>query len=82
MIKKITLSKLAILFVMVSVLYMIKNYYSLNGTRGVIDSDVVQYYSYLPATFIYHDVSLKFTENYQGSHKFEFVPSMAPNGDW
>ena len=80
MIKFFSLSKLVILFILFSVLFMIKNYNSINGTRGVIDSDVVQYYGYLPATFIYHDVSLQFTKTYQGRHKFEFVSSVAPNG--
>ncbi len=28
----------------------------------VISSDVIEYYSYLPATFIYHDLTLKFKE--------------------
>ena len=80
MIKKLSISKLVIVFIMLMVLYMIKNYNSLNGSRGIIDNDVVQYYSYLPAALIYHDVSLKFTESYHGPHKFEFWPSMAPNG--
>jgi hypothetical protein len=46
----------------------------------VIAWDVISYYAYLPATFIYHDVSLKFVENYQGEHKFIFWADTAPNG--
>ena len=31
--------------------------------RGVIKWDVISYYAYLPAVFIYHDLSLDFTES-------------------
>jgi len=48
--------------------------------EGVINWDVISYYGYLPAVFIYHDYTLKFTENYTGPHKFTIWPSTAPNG--
>lgn len=31
--------------------------------RGVIKWDIISYYAYLPATFIYHDLSLDFTDD-------------------
>ena len=36
----------------------------------IIASDVIEYYAYLPATFIYHDCSLSFVDTYKGPHKF------------
>lgn len=43
--------------------------------RELLYWDVVSYYAYLPATFIYKDLSLKFTENYSGEHEFVFWPN-------
>jgi hypothetical protein len=45
----------------------------------VIVSDAIDYYGYLPATFIYHDITLDFIENYQGPHKFLIWYKLAPN---
>lgn len=50
--------------------------------RELLYWDVVSYYAYLPATFIYKDLSLKFIENYSGEHEFVFWPSTAPNGNY
>ena len=46
----------------------------------VIKSDVILYYSYLPATFIYHDYTLGFLDNYNGPHQFTIWPKAVPNG--
>ncbi len=46
----------------------------------VIVWDVISYYAYLPATFIYKDIGLEFTQGYQGPHTFVFWPEKAPNG--
>ena len=48
--------------------------------ENVINWDVISYYGYLPATFIYHDYTLKFVENYNGPHKFTIWYIKAPNG--
>ena len=42
--------------------------------RGVIKWDVISYYAYLPAVFIYHDLSLDFTESpgFVNDNKFWF----------
>ncbi len=47
----------------------------------VIYWDAISYYAYLPATFIYKDISLKFTKNYKGAHKFIFWPEKIKNGN-
>jgi len=51
------------------IFYCLTNFSHRNWTndqgpiRGVIKWDVISYYAYLPAVFIYHDLSLDFTEN-------------------
>jgi len=47
---------------------------------SVIISDVVDYYTYLPATFIYHDYKLNFLDTYKGPHKFFIWSSQKHNG--
>lgn len=48
--------------------------------KRVIESDVISYYAYLPATFIYHDYTLYFLNHYDGPHTFTIWPKEAPNG--
>jgi glycosyltransferase involved in cell wall biosynthesis len=40
----------------------------------VIEWDIISYYAYLPATFIYHDLSLSFKDSYSGPHRFVYWP--------
>ncbi len=78
---------LAILTIVV--FYMFTNFLHHNwtkdgpGERGVIHWDVISYYSYLPATFIYGDVSLDFLdhppEGFVNDDKF--WPSTIENGN-
>jgi glycosyltransferase involved in cell wall biosynthesis len=46
----------------------------------VIEWDIISYYAYLPATFIYHDLSLSFKDTYNGPHKYIFWPEKTPDG--
>jgi len=48
----------------------------------VIEWDVISYYAYLPATFIYHDISLSFIDNYSGPHRYIFWPEKIPDGKY
>jgi len=48
--------------------------------QRVIEWDAISYYAYLPATFIYNDLSLSFADNYKGSHKFIVWPESSPTG--
>ncbi len=50
--------------------------------QRVIEWDGISYYAYLPATFIYNDLSLSFIDGYQGSHKFIFWPEKGPDGKY
>jgi hypothetical protein len=45
--------------------------------QGVIGNDVISYYAYLPATFIFHDIKLEKQETYE---KGTFWPETLPNG--
>jgi len=70
-------------------LYMVTNFLHLSwkqtdpADRGVIKWDVISYYSYLPATFIYGDVTLGFLddppEGFKNDNKF--WPSRLENGN-
>jgi hypothetical protein len=42
--------------------------------------DVLSYYAYLPATFIHHDLSLKFTRQNPEKNKLRYWPSQGPDG--
>jgi hypothetical protein len=46
--------------------------------QRVIEWDAISYYAYLPATFIYRDLSLSFADNYKGPHKFIVWPERGP----
>jgi len=50
--------------------------------QRVIEWDAISYYAYLPAAFIYNDLSLSFTDGYNGSHRFVFWPEKGPDGKY
>ena len=50
--------------------------------QRVIEWDAISYYAYLPAAFIYNDLSLSFTDGYDGPHKFVFWPEKGPDGEY
>jgi glycosyltransferase involved in cell wall biosynthesis len=50
--------------------------------QRVIEWDAISYYAYLPATFIYRDLSLSFADNYKGPHKFIVWPERGPKGKY
>jgi len=56
--------------VILVILYSMFNVKYWNKENKVFYGDVISYYAYLPATFIYKDITLSFTENYKGEHKF------------
>ncbi|MBK9109814.1 MAG: hypothetical protein IPM92_15940 [Saprospiraceae bacterium] len=71
------LSLLILIFIMVFANFNIGRW---NGLK-VIDWDVVGFYAYLPATFIYHDYKLKFVKDHpEFAHERKFWPQAAPNG--
>lgn len=48
----------------------------------VIDGDALEYYSYLPAVFIDHDITLGFLKDYSIGHVGEYWPKTAENGNF
>ncbi len=50
--------------------------------KRVIEYDAISYYAYLPAAFIYHDLTLSFADNYKGPHKFIVWPDRGPEGKY
>lgn len=52
-----------------------------NHPDRVIQSDVMAYYLYLPATFIYHDLSLEFVDQHPGKFKGKVWFLAGPSGE-
>ena len=50
--------------------------------RRVIEWDAISYYAYLPAAFIYNDLSLGYADNYKGPHKLIVWPDKGPEGKY
>ena len=58
-------------------------FHSMVGSyRGMIYSDGEGYYSYLPAVFIYHDISMHFAEIIPGNHVEAIDFNILPDGTW
>ena len=59
-IKHLDISWWALIFSLLFVIYINFSYSNWNYANKVINSDVLSYYAYLPAAFIYDDLSLEF----------------------
>jgi len=76
------LSAMTITFI---ITFMIINMVSVKHWKEeqrVIEWDAISYYAYLPAAFIYNDLSLSFTDNYNSPHNFIFWPEKGPDGQY
>lgn len=77
--------QLAIVMVMAILLGTMLSYHAWNRSkpneRGVIKWDVISYYSYLPATFIYGDVTLRFLDDPAFNNDNKFWPLDLENGN-
>jgi hypothetical protein len=78
--KSYSYSKIAIIVIAIMVSFTFVKHKYWNDDGKIIAWDVISYYAYLPATFIYHDPGLSFMDGYHGEHKFVFWPETAPNG--
>ncbi len=65
-----SLSKLAIIIVAAFVLFVHFHRQIYKAENRVISWDVISYYAYLPAIFIYDDITLSFVGEYDGPHDF------------
>ena len=81
---KTNFPSIALWFILVSMLSTMVIYHhwtrSKPAERGVIHWDVISYYSYLPATFIYGDVTLGFLDDPEFNNDNKFWPVELENG--
>jgi hypothetical protein len=73
-------SKLSVLFLIVFTVFYSLEYIYYKRSDRIIASDVIHYYAYLPATFIYKDLSLDFVYEDPGLFGRIFWPVNTPNG--
>jgi hypothetical protein len=66
--------------ILASMAFVIFNIGWYKKEQKVIYWDVLEYYGYLPATFIYHDLSLDFVKTDRSYYLDKFWPIAAPNG--
>ena len=82
------LKKHSSLIVIIAITFILfnlqKNLKPWNDKNSVIQSDIVSYYAYLPATFLYHDITLSFIDNRldKGSPKYIFWPEKTKTGKY
>ena len=72
--KKNIFSKFTIYFILIIIVSTSIHHHIWTKEKKVLYWDAISYYAYLPATFIYKDISLEFTQDYSGNHKFIFWP--------
>ena len=72
----------SVVLVLLAVIYSDFNVKIWKTPGRVIQWDVIDYYGYLPATFIYHDISLKFKDHYKGNKHFVFWAKKTATGSY
>jgi len=73
---------LSIALVLATVIFSDFNVKIWKSPTRVIQWDVIDYYGYLPAAFIYHDISLKFKDHYTGNKHFVFWAKKTTTGSY
>lgn len=73
------LSLFVIIFATFIVIWVNHNFSYWNKKDGIINWDVISYYSYLPAFFVYHDLELKF-HKYEEEDVYIMWPKTLDNG--
>jgi len=80
-IRTLSSNQLIILLFIISVPFVNFNHHYYSKGEGVIKWDVKSYYAYLPATFIYHDLSLNYRYKYPEKHLKKWIwPIKTPTG--
>lgn len=74
------LSLWALLFSIIAIVYLNFHYSNWNNPKRIIIHDVQHYYSYLPAIFVYNDVSLPFKKDSDGQLGDVFYVLKSPIG--
>lgn len=78
--KKPSISKLAIILVVLIVAGTINNLGRWKYDEKVIIHDIYAFYAYLPATFIHHDLTLSFIEGTSYNNQFILWPKITDEG--
>jgi hypothetical protein len=81
-ISKFSIDKFAIFILILAMFINMLKVELWKQPNGIIYWDVVSYYGYLPATFIYKDLTLKFKDDYEGDHHFVIWANKTPNGNY
>ncbi len=79
--KKHSLSTLVIVLFAVAIPFVNFNHHKYASDEGVIVWDIKSYYAYLPATFIYNDLSLGFLDNNTNNLAKWIWPITTPTGE-
>lgn len=79
---KISFSKLVIFLTLIGLLNLNNNLGYWKKQDEIIQWDVISYYAYLPATFIYDDITLKFKDDYSGDKEFIIWAKKTDTGNY
>lgn len=77
--KNVLLPNTFIFIILAALIFSIFNVKIWEQERRVINWDVLEYYSYLPASIIHKDITLKFTEKNPNRYSDKFWPHKGPN---
>lgn len=77
--KKISFSSLTVLVLLITIIWVNFNICNWKNPNNVIAYDVKSYYAYLPAAFIYKDLTFSFRQD-KPEYSDWFWPFTAPNG--
>ena len=80
--RKNPFSKISFILIVIIYIWVSFNVRLWRKDKTIIYWDAISYYAYLPANFIYHDLSLKFMDDYKGKHHFIFWPEKLKNGNY
>jgi hypothetical protein len=81
-IKKNPYSFYSIVIIVIAVIWINLNHKLWENHKSVIKWDVINYYQYLPATFYYNDLSLKFIDKDPTLLEWKFWPHISPIGKY
>jgi len=77
---KIGKARIVNILILTAIVYNMFNIHYWTHKNRVIYNDVISYYAYLPATVIYHDLSLDFTRDSSDYFADKFWPLKTPEG--
>ncbi len=79
---KISRARITNWIILFIIIYNMFNIHYWTTKDRVINFDIISYYAYLPATFIYKDISLKFIDDKPGEYRGKFWPNTTDEGNY